>query len=291
VRGNALSKRLAALRRELKHARAKSVLGGRQSLNREPPTRPHKPFLQRVRHTTWFLVLEWIAGVLGTIGTLAGIIYGIVGPIWPVAPDIHPHEIGDDSSQVLPFVIKNRSPFEMKNVEFRCGVDLVWAQDAIGQSVTVRDTAFKEGVYSIGSTPINYPCQALDFLKVRPDGSLSMYGSSTKLESNPPKFFQEPWHVRKMCVWIRGDYKFLGIIPWYFTSIVFQWPADSATHRWIEGPIVRSPPKSERILGAYPDVLQCSPSPRIPYGMTVGPGRQVLVLEDTWKDFWRKIFQ
>ncbi len=277
--GDELRKRIAALKRQETHAKRQSDLREQRQLGRAKAAQPHTPLLQRVRHTTWFLVAEWIVGVIASAGTLAGIIYGIVGPFWPVAPEIHPHEIGNDSSQVLPFVIKNRGAFEMKNVEFRCGVDLVWAEDAKGQPVVIRDTAFKEGVYSIGSDPKNYPCKALDLLKIKADGSLSLGGSSTVLESKPPKFFQEPWHIKKMCVWIRGDYKFLGIIPWSFTSVIFQWPAEPTIDQWIEGTIIRKPPKDEQIPGWFPDALQCSPAVRFPYGMTVDSGMQVLVFK------------
>lgn len=220
-----------------------------------------------------------MAGVVVATLSVGAAIDQFWGRPWPTDPEIHPHEIATDSSQVLPFTVRNKSFFDMKDVEFRCGIDLVWGEDAKGQQILIRDMAFKEGVYSISSDPINYPCKAVDLLKIRPDGSLSLYGSSTELQSSPPKKYQEPWRIKKMCVWIRGDYKFANLIPVNFTSVIFQWPAEPTIHHWIEGPIARQPPKEEQLPGAFPDALQCSPTVRFPYGMTVDSGRQILVFK------------
>lgn len=221
-----------------------------------------------LHHRVW-QVFVVIATILGAFG---GLDY-FYGHPWPSDPEIHPHDTIVDSSLVLPFTVKDTSAFEMKSVEFRCGIDLIWAEDAKNQQVVIRDVAFKEGVYAIParSPPINYPCNATELLKIRPDGTLSLYGSSTTLESKTPRIYTAPWHVRKMCVWVGGEYKFSGLHQ-TFTSAIFQWPATPGLHQWIEGPIVREPPKEEQISGWYKDALQCSPNVFFPTLSLTGQG-------------------
>ena len=223
----------------------------------------------------WPRAIKWTIGAAITLfGLVAGVV-GIWGPPWPVDPEIHPHDTVDGSSLVLPFIVKDRSAlFDMPNVTFRCGIDLVYAEDSIGQKVIFRDEAFISGIYSVtaGGPPLNYPCNAEDLLQVRADGTLSMYGSSTIDQSKLR--FHPPWHVLKMCVWIGGEYKIMGRFPWRFTSILFQWPAAPNLPQWIEGPIAHEP---ERIPGLVPDALQCSETVRYPYTLTTGPGLQAMV--------------
>ena len=240
---------------------------------RRRPSRsePRKPW----HHRAW-QVFAVIATILGAFGVLDY----FYGHPWPSDPEIYPHDTIVDLSLVLPFTVKDTSAFEMENVEFRCGIDLIWAEDAKNQQVVIRDVAFKEGVYPIParSPPINYPCNAAELLKIKPDGTLSLYGSSTTLEQKVPRTYSAPWHVRKMCVWIGGKYKFAGFQQ-SFTSIIFQWPAAPGLHQWIEGPIVRQPPKEEQIPGWFKDALQCSPSVVFPYMLVDGPGRALLIFK------------
>jgi hypothetical protein len=71
----------------------------------------------------------------------------------------------------------------MNELVFRCGVDFVYAEDAVGQTVAITGAAFVTGVapsISPNETAI-YTCDASDLLEPRPDGTLSLFGSSTKL--------------------------------------------------------------------------------------------------------------
>ena len=237
--------------------------------------------------TCWPLLLtktKKVRRVIAALGTILSVIAGVdyfFGRPWPTDPEIHPHDVISDLSLVLPFKVRNKSAFDMTNVEFRCGIDLVWAADAQGQQVVIRDVAFKEGVYSVParSDPINYPCDASDLLKVRADGTMSLHGSSTTLQTARPTVFVPPWRILKMCIWIGGEYKFWWYIPLSFTTMIYQWPAAPNVHQWIEGPIVREPPKEEQLPGFYRDALQCSASVRFPYALVIDSGNALLILK------------
>jgi hypothetical protein len=223
-------------------------------------------------HRRGFQAIRWLTATTVALFAVIGGIVGIWGPPWPTDPEIHPHDTTDGSSLVLPFIVKNRSAFfDMLNVKFRCGIDLVYAEDSHGQRVGVRDTAFMSGVYSVpwGGSPINYPCDASDLLQVKEDGALTLRGSSTVMQSNKPQHYYPPWKILKMCVWVGGEYKVMGRIPWSFTSMIFQWPATPKLHQWIEGPIAREPPKEEQLPGFFPNALPCSEAVKFPYGLTM----------------------
>jgi hypothetical protein len=222
-----------------------------------------------------------ITWIIGTPLAMLVFVYTIFGPPWPVDPEIHAHDVNNDSSLLLHFTLVNKSGiFGMYDVHFTCGVDLVYARDALGQAVVIRDVAFATGQYSVvGIIPLNYPCDASDLLQIRPDGSLSLHGSTTALQSNKETRYVAPWHIIKMCIWIGGDYHVAGLIPWRFRSAIFQWPAAPGSKQWIEGPIAREPPKDEQIPGFIPNALQCSNSIQYPYGLVSGPGRMYLIFE------------
>lgn len=159
----------------------------------------------------------------------------------------------------------------------------MWVQDAFGGSIFLSGMAFLVGTTSIpmGQTTLNVPCDAKDLFAVNPDGTLSMRGSSTVLDSKRPKVFYPPFRIIKMCVWIKGDYKIFGIIPWSFTSDIFQWPAVHGADQWLEGQVTQETPdemQAEYVNNFVPGALKCSESVRYPYALVEGPGPMRFVL-------------
>ena len=122
------------------------------------------------------------------------------------------------------------------------------------------------GVFSIPArtAPINYPCDASDLLKIKDDGSLTLYGSSTILENKHHIVFRAPWHVWKMCVWIGGEYRFLGMKRVAFEFDCLSVASSAEIPQWIEGPVV---------LDKSPVEVQCSPSVHYPFALVTGPGQ------------------
>jgi hypothetical protein len=98
--------------------------------------------------------------------------------------------------------------------------------------------------------------------RVNQDGSWmlrSMTGPS-QLRLVPPLNF------RKMCLWIRGDYKIADVIPWDFTSAIFEWPSASGVPQWLEGATYRKGAMTQdewisQRGSMPPDVVTCSPQP------------------------------
>jgi len=217
--------------------------------------------------------------------SLSANITGVFGPFLLTELVVIAHPT-DGSSNVLPFIVKNNSTtFAARSVKFLCGVDLIWAEDAKGHRVVVRDAAFaSEGLYVISraAKPINFPCNALHILQTREDGSLSLYGSSTTMSSKA--LFQPPWRILKMCIWLGANYKIRLFGHRSFVSNIFQWPAAPGSHEWIEGLIAREPPKEEQLPGYYPDALQCHDRLMYPYLLADGPGQMKLIFDQaqTW---------
>ena len=169
----------------------------------------------------------------------------------------------------------------MDDVSFRCGVDQVRAIDPMGHQVFVADVAFLNGKKSL-STSVSFKCNASDLLQIRADGSLSFHGSSTTLESRERTVYRAPWHIVKMCVWVGGEYRFLGIFPTGFTSHIFQWPAQPGSRQWVERPIIGDRPaeeiEEEKLLGLIPGALACSDEVRFPYALVMDKRLAILVL-------------
>ena len=82
----------------------------------------------------------------------------LFGPLWPIDPDIHHHETKDAFYPPV-CLEEQKRVFDMKDVEFIRGVDLVWFEDANGYKCVFRDGAFASGKLSIpANTPGNVPC-------------------------------------------------------------------------------------------------------------------------------------
>ena len=227
--------------------------------------------------------MEWTVGfVVLLIGFVASVYQIGGGPPWPTDPTVSAQNSVDGSSLILPFTIENKSAFfPIDNVRFRCGVDLIWAADSRGKTIIIRDAAFANGVYSLeaGSKPINYDCDASDILKLRQDGSLSLFGSSTVLEDSQQADYKPPWQILKMCIWIGGQYRIAGLFRHTFTSDIFQWPAVQGENVWLDGPVIESPGKEQTLPGMVPDALTCSNSVRYPYVFVDDPGQARIVFK------------
>src|ERR1700737_4760374 len=118
--GDALKKRMAALRKE-QHAKCQRDLREQRRLDKARRAQPRTFLLERFRHRWWFRATEWTFGIVVAAMGIVATIAGIWGPIWPTDPEIHPHDVVDGSSFILPFTVKNRSIiFDMPNVEFTC---------------------------------------------------------------------------------------------------------------------------------------------------------------------------
>jgi hypothetical protein len=206
------------------------------------------------------------------------------GRLWPIDPEIHPRDAASSPSIIVPFIIKNRSVWEMKNTELRCGVDTVYFEDSEHKTIIFRDAAYVTGTYSIPSSadnkPINFECNASNLIKILDDGSLDIRGAMR----TAPGLFKPPAAVLKMCRWIGGNYEFFGLTR-SFRPMIFQWPQSPSNLQWVEGPIVRDSlaeipfPETRKPSAAHssnralvdneknllPGALDCSRSINIPY--------------------------
>jgi hypothetical protein len=226
-----------------------------------------------------------------TISTVFG------GPPLPVDPEVHFRDTNDGSSLIMPFDIMNKSAFYMPSVEFRCGVEVMRAADALDHEIfkgfpeTGAAIAFLNGTKTIHTTG-TMDCNAADLLRIAPDGSLALRNSSTILENRAHIVYRAPWRIIKMCVWVEGHYRFLGIFPAEFTSHVFQWPAKPGAHQWRESPFIGDRPSEEideeRRLGLIAGVTACPDEKRFPYIYVFGPGRAALL---AWRSFYGRAWR
>jgi hypothetical protein len=112
---------------------------------------------------------QWI--VRGLVGLLAvvGSVYGIWGPPWPTAPEIHPRDTSNGSSLILPFNVQNKSVlFPITDAQMTCGVGWLFVKDARGNKFTSIHTAFNNGAYTFpaGGQPTTYPRDASELVKI-----------------------------------------------------------------------------------------------------------------------------
>jgi hypothetical protein len=179
------------------------------------------------------VILLWIS-IAANVYQISG------GPPWPVDPEIHAHDaVGASSPNVLPFTITNRSSLSpMKNVQLSCYVDLFYFSDADNKTGVFSGGQFQIGTVSIpGSGPLNYKCDASDYVRIEPDGAVLMGFPSGQFMKTQAGAFRAPLKILKMCLIISGQYKILGI-PLGFQSRMFQWPVTPGGQQWMEGPII-----------------------------------------------------
>jgi hypothetical protein len=217
-----------------------------------------------------------------TLGLFASVYRLYSGPFWPTSPAIYPNGCVDGSSLILPFTVTDRSAvLGMPKVTFRCGIDLVWAVDSKGQTVLLRDFAFESDGYTVpsGSKPLNYDCDASGLLRTNYDGTLSINGYRESPQSDAAHIYHPPWQILKMCVWVGGRYKIAGFWSQEFASGIFQWPATRGSHQWLDGRVIQSAEREDRLPGFVPDAPQCSASVRFPYILVEGPDTMEIVLK------------
>jgi hypothetical protein len=221
----------------------------------------------------------WLTGTSIAVPGLVASVYQICGgPFWQVDPEVHPRDTSDASSLILPFLVTNPSIAFAIDAKFTCGIDLVYAKDATGTNLVITDAAFANGNYSTAPREtVNFPCDASKLLQVKEDGSLSLVGSSTVLENKSAHFWEKPFQILKMCVWVGAEYKVVGVTR-NFRSKIFMWPVAQGHPQWIEGPLV-PPPAAAGAPSNSPDALRCSREVQLPYAFVDGPGQAKLVFE------------
>jgi hypothetical protein len=200
-----------------------------------PPGRIRKTFHSVKHHPLWWLVGGGFSLFLALSAALEAVAFYNGGPPWPTMPDIEAQNPINGSSDILPFVIANRSGlFPIKKANLSCYVDLAFVMDAKRQTILLRDVTYSEGATPVpGQT--NYYCDN-KILSIVPDGSLIIGFPGKRLLHTKPGLYFAPLVTLKLCVMISGTYKTrLGISS--FHSAMFQWPVDPLDHQWIKGPI------------------------------------------------------
>jgi hypothetical protein len=215
----------------------------------------------QIHHRLW-MAIKWIVGTGVAVLAFLAAIDQFWGRPWPTDPEVHPLPFVSGTPLSHLFLVKNRSAFDMDNIVFTCGVDLMAAKDADGKVVGGADFAFVTGVFSIPrGNWINYACDASSFMTANPDGSLSI----RKEMQTRPGNFRAPLTIIKMCLWIKGTYHLMWR-DWAFQTIIYKWPASQNDTSWVEGPIAQ---EQTDLRNKGIDALECSPSVRFPYALFI----------------------
>src|SRR5207245_8406189 len=147
-----------------------------------------------------------VAGLIA--GTLALNLDQVCQPAGPADPEIDPGHTETGASFRPPFIVRNPNAiFDMANLQFECGVDLIYFQDADYKNALVRDVAFLTGNASIRPNgQMLYDCDVSHLLRSQPDGLLTFRDpmATSHIE------FREPLRILKMCLWIGGTYNVWG---------------------------------------------------------------------------------
>jgi hypothetical protein len=224
----------------------------KQSRSISPPISSPSQSQPQPHRLLWRATKWTIATTVSVLGLLA-VIDQLWGRPWPTDPEIHPRDSVDASTFILPFVVRNKSMFSMPDVEFRCGVQLLYFSDADGKTGIISGAAIASDPYTVPtSPPINYRCNASDLIDIKPDGSVTMRDSLGTMRG----VMRAPLKILKMCVWVGGRYKFMGL-RWTFRSQTFQWPAAPGKYQWIEGPMLIDP-SAPQSSDAWDPALDCS---------------------------------
>ena len=228
-----------------------------QSSDTQQPTSHQIEPPERLRHHLW-KAIKWAAATgVAVFGLLQGVDQ-YWGRPWPTEPEVHAHDVVSTSSLILPFTVKNKSYFDMTDVELLCGVDLVLFEDAHKHVGAIENGVFSSGLFSIASgKPINYPCDASNLFEIQ-NGALVLRRSIPPLRTKPG-LFEPPITILKMCIWVGTNWRFAGM-NWTFNSNIFKWPASKELPQWVEGPIARQVPYKNRVKDAWstPDEIECS---------------------------------
>jgi hypothetical protein len=243
-----------------------------QAATTKSPTQLRLPPPLPARHR-WWRRSAWVGGSIAIwLGVMAAVDQ-FWGRPWPTDPEIHPLDFVSGTPLTHLFKVQNRSLFDMDDIEFTCGVDLMALKDADGHMIGGSDMAFVNATYSIPrGQSINYSCDASRLVEAKADGSLSYRQSMV----TKPGIIRPPLSISKMCLWVGGKYHLFGR-NWTFRSIIFKWPSSQSDPHWVEGPIAQEVPRERGPPGDNVDALECSPSIRSPLMLFKGEGRPSLV--------------
>lgn len=274
-----------------------------------PGFRDERAFSERdlmPRWRWWQRVLGAIAACVLGVAVLAGTSYAVLGgPPWPSPPEVHPDDAIDGSSLVLRFTVRNTSALTaIRNGRFVCGVAWAYARDRAGKTISAQDMAFQMGVNSLAAgAQKTFTCDASPLFQLGPDHTL-IPPPPLVAPSDLFIHWQPPFEIAKICVWVRGEYKAFGFLPWRFTTPIFQWPMRPDLHRWIEDPAVLAARPADPLAGlAAPDVslrlatttigiTPCGAElrPGTTFALATAPGQAMMVFEQVWyKWLWNKL--
>jgi hypothetical protein len=247
------------------------------------------------------------------LGAITAIVLGLAlavasdgvlgGPFWPSPPAIHPDNAIDGSSLALPFTVRNTGALAIRSGRFVCGIAGVYARDAAGKTILVRDMALVMGVTSLAAgEQKTFTCDVSPLLQLRFDGTLSP-PPPLVAPSDLLIHWQPPFEILKICVWVRGEYKAFGFLPWRFTTPIFQWPTRPDLHRWVEDPAslaaspnpltkLAAPDVSLSLATTRPGTMPCGAElrPGAIFALVTAPGQAMMVFEQVWyKWLWNKL--
>jgi hypothetical protein len=126
----------------------------------------------------------------------------------------------------------------MNRVDLYCGVRLLYFGDADNKTGIIGDAEFRtlEPQIVPSGNPLNFRCNAADFLSVQPDQYVIIGFPLAHHLRVAAGIFRVPLTILKMCIYVRGEYRFLRG-RYHFASDIFQWPAAPGERQWLEGPI------------------------------------------------------
>ena len=199
-------------------------------------------------------------------------IIGLVAPVWPTDPEIHPRASFSGNVSDIAFDAINASAlFDIESAELVCGVDQAIFADASGRLIGSAGFAFVAGKTSIPARgKVTQQCDVFGSMHIGPGGSVTM----RSILSTAPTGFTGPLQVRKICLWIGVNYKIFGTEK-HFRSKIFQWPASQDDHSWIEARNVSEQTRKSMKIGD----IACGDAVRLPYNLFNGPGAPIPVFQ------------
>jgi len=254
---------------------------------------------------------RWRQSMLGAIGVIVlGLAVAVAsnamlgGSLWPAPLEVHPDNAIDGASLVLPFTVRNNSALTaIRKGRFVCGIAGVYARDAAGKTILVRDMAFVMGVASLApGEQKTFTCDLSPLLQLRDDHTLSP-PPPLVAPVDLPIHWRPPFEIVKICVWVRGEYKAFGLLPWRSTTPTFQWPMRPDLHRWVEDPAslaaspnpladLATPDASLSLATTAAGTVPCGAElrPGATFALVTAPGQAMLVFEQVWyKWLWNKL--
>ena len=230
----------------------------------------HAP--RRMWPASWFrkLVLSILAILIFAALSYVASVAGLIGPLWPTDPEVHPRALVSRKVSDIAFDAINASAlFAIENAELICGVDQAIFEDGSGLVIGSAGFAFVTGKTSIPArSKISHQCDVFGSMQIGPGGSVTM----RSILATAPTGFSGPLKVKKICLWIGTNYKVFGVEK-HFRSKIFQWPASQDDPSWVEAPIVGEPTRKSKKIAD----IECGNAVRLPYNLFNVPGAPTLV--------------